>query len=163
MSFGGVMLAMAGVQAVASIGQGYAAKAEAGYNAAVLESQAKLIDTKKEIEYGQYERLKGQAWNKSIANVAAAGIYPTGSAMAVMIDTQTQIIKDQATGQFNLEQNKQFTLSSASAERRKGKMAVETGYTNAFIAGLSGLAQYKLYNAKQTINTDQGAKKAGGQ
>lgn len=159
MGFGGALFAMSAVQAVTQIGQGYAQKAEANYNATISEGQAKLIDVQKDIEFGQYQRLKGQAAGKSLVNIAAAGIEPTGSAMAVMLDAQTQINIDQAIGQFNLEQNKQYKIAEADSIRRQGKQAVYTGYSNAFSTILKGGADYATYRGG--LDLSAGAKKAG--
>jgi len=145
MSFGGLMFAMTAVQAVSQIGQGYAQQAEANYNATLLEGKANLIDFQKGIEHGQYQRLKGQTAATSYANMAGGGIMPSGSAMAVLIDAQTQIGIDQAIGQFNLEQEKTYTKAEADASRRQGKYAVRGGYSNAFSSLLSGASQYAAY------------------
>ena len=161
MGFGGVMLAMAGVQAVSQIGQGYAQKAEANYNATLLEGKANLIEEQKQIESGQYERLKGRTMSTSIANIAKAGIMPTGSAAAVMLDAQTQMNIDQAIGQFNLEQQKQYTVAEANQVRRSGKASVYSGYSNAFSTMLSGASNYALYNKKTSFDLSGGAKTGG--
>lgn len=130
------MLALSAVQAVSQVSQGYAQKAEANANAALLRGKAGLIDIQKDIENGQYQRLKWQTLSSSMASVAGAGLMASGSAMAVMIDTQTQIGIDQAIGQFNFEQQKQYTLAEAEAMKRQGKAAVSAGWTNAFSTAL---------------------------
>ena len=124
-----------------------------------------MIDLQKDIESGQYERLKGQTMSKSMANIAKAGIMPSGSAMAVMLDAQTQISIDQAIGKFNFEQQKQYTLAEAEAIRRSGKQAVYSGYSNAFSTMLSGVSNYAMYKgagAKTSFDTNAGAKRAIG-
>ena len=65
-------------------------------------------------------------------------VKATGSAAAVMLDTQTQIGIDQVVGQFNFEMQKQYKQGEADAMRRKGKMAVQAGWTNAFTTMLQG-------------------------
>ena len=145
MGFGGALFALSAVQAVSQIGEGYVAKSEADYNATVLEGQAGAIDVQKDIEYGQYNRLKGQTMSKSISNVAGMGILPQGSALAAMLNTQTQINIDQAIGQFNLEQDKNLVLSKAKMEKQRGKYAVQSGWTNGFITALKGAAEYGAY------------------
>ena len=150
MSFGGLLLAMTAVQAIAQLGQGKVAKAEADYNATLLEGKANVIGAQAEIEYGQYQRVKGQTMGKSVANVAASGIGLGGSAMAVMLNTQTQIGIDQAIGQFNFEQEKQFTLNEAEAMRRQGRQAVSTSRYNAFSTMLQGVSNYAMYKYTST-------------
>ena len=161
MSFGGILLAMSAVQAVSQIGQGYAQKEEANFNATLMEGKANLIGVQQDVEYGQYQRLKGQYMAKSMANIAGSGIKPTGSAMAVMLDAQTQINIDQAIGQFNFEQEKAYTRAGADATRRQGRQAVYSGYSNAFSTMLSGASNYAMYNKKTSFDLSAGAKKAG--
>ena len=60
MGWGGVMLALAGVQAVQQIGQGKVAQAEANYNASLKEGQAQMIDVSAGIAKGQDLRAMGQ-------------------------------------------------------------------------------------------------------
>lgn len=159
MSFGGVMLAMSAVSAISQIGQGYVSKAEANYNATVAQEQAKSIEVQKQIEAGQYKRQAGKLVSTSLANISKAGIRPTGSAMAVMVDAQTQIGIDQAIGQYNLEQQKQFKTAQASQYKRQGKYAVYGGYSNAFSSLLKGVSNYAMYSGG--LDLSQGAKRAG--
>jgi hypothetical protein len=157
MSFGAALFAMSAVQAVSQVSQGYAQKAEAKLNATILEGKAGMIDVQKDIENNQYNRLKGQVAGKSMATVAKAGIMPQGSAMAVMADAQTQINIDQAIGQFNLEQQKRYTLAEADALKRQGKQAVYSGFSSAFSTMLSGGAAFAQYKG---FNLNAGADKA---
>lgn len=156
MSFGGVLLAMSAVKAITEIGQGKAQQAEANYNATLLEGKANMIGAQAEIDYGQYNRKKGKALSTSMATIAGAGIAPGGSAMAVMLDAQTQINIDQAIGQFNYEQEKQYTLNEASQARRKGNQAVSSGYSNAFSTMLQGASNYAMYKGGGTQITSVG-------
>jgi hypothetical protein len=162
MGFGGALFALSAVSAVTQIGEGYVKKAEANFNATVAEGQAKMIDVQKEIEYGQYQRQKGKTLAKSMANIAAMGIMPTGSSLAAMLDAQTQIGIDQAIGQFNLEREKNYSLAQASDFRRQGKWAVRTGYSNAFSTILQGASSFALYKYGGTsLDTSSGAKTGG--
>ena len=145
MSFGGLILAMTAVQAISQIGQGKVAKAEANYNATLVEGEANMIGAQQEIEYGQYERLKGRTLSQSVNAVAGQGVGLGGSAMAVMLKTQKEIGIDQAIGQFNLEQQKQYKLNEAGQIRRYGAQAARTGYTNAFSTLLTGVSNYGMY------------------
>lgn len=154
MSAGGLFFATAAMNAVSQIGQGYAQSAEAKANASILEAQAGFIDVKKGIEFRQYERMKAKAMGTSMANIAASGLMPSGSPMAVVLDTQTQINIDQAIGQFNLEQEKQYKLSEAESYRRKGKLARTAGYMGAFSSLLQGASSYMQY--KGTFDSNMG-------
>jgi hypothetical protein len=104
-----------------------------------------MFDIKTGIENVQYEQAKRTAYGTSMANIGAMGITPQGSALAVMLHTQKQIMIDQVINKFNNDQNKKFTLAEADAQRRKGKQAVTSGYTNAFSNILSGVSNYALY------------------
>ena len=157
MGFSGVLLAMNAVQAISQIGKGYVQQAEDNYNATILQGKADLIDVEKDIEYGKYQRLKGKTASTSYANIAKAGIMPTGSSMASMLNTQTQIEIDQAIGQFNYNQQKNYTLAEADQIRRQGKRNVRMGYTNAFSTMLRGGYDYYQYNKRdKTFDTAPG-------
>jgi len=121
---------------VASAGQsiagGIAANKEAKYNASVMEQQAGMIDAQKGLEGYQYDRAKNQLFGKGVARTAKAGFELSGSPMAVMIDSLTQLEMDKSVGQYNLEVQKRFALSSADQYRRRGKTALASGYANAF-------------------------------
>ena len=139
------MLALAGVQAVQQIGQGKVAQAEANYNASLKEGQAQMIDVSAGIQKGQDLRAMGKSLSTSMATVAGSGIRPTGSAMAAILDAQTQMQIDMAIGQFNYQQEKNYTLAEAESIRRSGKLAVQTARTNAFSTMLQGVSNYALY------------------
>jgi len=150
MSFDAAFLALSTVQAISQIGEGYAQKAEANLNATIIEGKAGLIDIQKDIENKQYMRAKGQALSEGMAVTAGQGFMPSGSKLAIMLDTQKQISLDQAIGQFNFEQEKRFTLAEADAVRRSGKAAVRAGWSNAFSSMLSGAFQYGMYTQQGT-------------
>ena len=158
MGFGAALLALSAVNAISQVSQGYAQDREAELNATIIEGKAGLIDIQKGIEHGQYERQKGQALSTSMARTGAAGIKPSGSSMAVMLDTQRQMSLDQAVGQFNFDQEKRYVRSEADAVRRSGKTAIKTGWSNAFSTMLSGAAQYGMYKGGTKL-THQGTPK----
>jgi len=158
MGFGAALLALSAVQSISQIKAGYEQKAEADLNATILAGEAGLVDVKKGIEAKQYDRAAGQAMSTGMARTAAAGLRPTGSAMAVMLDSQKQIQIDKAIGQFNLEQEKRYITNQASAYRRAGSAAVRSGYSNAFSTILSGAANYGMYKGGGKL-TQQGTVK----
>lgn len=152
MGFGGVMFAVAGAQAVSQISQGYAQKAENSFNARMYDEKAKLIDVQSGIEDAQYEKLKGQYYSKSVSNIAKSGIGLQGSSLAVIINAQKNISIDQAISKFNSQQEKNYTKAQADAQRRAGKQAVYSGYSqglSTMLQGASNYAQYK-YKPKDT-------------
>lgn len=164
MGLGGVLFAGVAAQAVSQISQGYAQKAEDKYNATLLEGKANLIDQQEQIQSGQYDRQKSQVLSSSMAITAKNGLLPQGSALAVMLDAQTQINIDQAIGKFNLEQEKTRTIAEANAQRRAGSQAVNTGYSNAFSSVLTGASNYAMYKYKPSSFDSNSAipKKASG-
>lgn len=146
MSAGAALFTLTAFNAVSQISQGYVNQAEAKANASMIEGQAGLIDIQRDIEQGQYQRMKGRALSTSMASTAAMGVMPSGSAMAVMVDTQKQIEIDQAISRFNYNSERNLKMSEADAYRRKGKQAVYAGYTNAFSSMLSGASNYAMYS-----------------
>jgi hypothetical protein len=157
---GWTMVALAAVQAVSSIQQGRMAEKEANLNATIMEGQAGLIDVQKDIEKAQYQRAQGKAMSSSFASMAGQGIMPSGSPMAVLLDTQTQMELDKAIGQFNLEQQKRYKMEEANAYRRQGKMAKQQGYMGAFTSMLQGASNYAMYKGmanKPTTSFDTSA------
>ena len=139
------MLALSAVQAISSIKQGYAEENEAYHNTALLGEKADMISAKQNITNAQYERRKASTWGTAMANVAAMGIKPTGSAMAVMMDAQKNIMIDQVIESFNIEQSKKFTQAEAEGQVRAGKRAVKQGYSKGLTSVLSGAYEYSKY------------------
>lgn len=154
MSLAGGIFALTAVQAVSQIGQGYAQKSESNFNASLLEGKAGLIDVQKDIENSQYDRLKGQYMSKSVANIAKAGVGLQGSSLAVMLNAQTQISLDQTISGFNYDQQKNYTMAEASAQRRAGTAAVRSGYSNAFSSLLTGASNYAMYKVPRNTTFD---------
>ena len=141
------------ITAGAQLGQGEAAareaKYEGEYNATVYEQQAGMIDEQKKLEASQYDRAIRRARSTAISRTAGAGLELGGSPVAVMIDTETQLLLDQAIGQYNLEVRKTGALSSARYSRYSGKQgaraAKAAGYSNAFSTMLStGFTAYSM-------------------
>ena len=153
MGMGAAMLALSAVQAISQVGQGYAQKAEAEANAALIEGKAGLIDIQKGIEKEQYQRMKGKAASEAAAHTAGSGVMMSGSKLAIMLDTQKQMELDQAIGQFNFDQEKRFTMAEADAVRRGGEAAVRAGYSNAFSTMLKAGASYAMTSVGTAKNT----------
>jgi hypothetical protein len=161
---GWVAVAAAAVSAISQIQQGQAAKNESKINAALMEGKAGLIDVQKDIEANQYNRIIGQQMGKSTVAIAGMGVKMSGSPMAVLLDSQKQIQLDKAIGQFNLEQQKRYTMAEADQIRRQGKQAAKSGYMNAFssvLQGASSYASYKGWGTTSSFDTSGGAKQAG--
>jgi len=156
MGTGGLLLAYSAVNAISQVQEGYAQKAEANLNATIVEGKSGLVQVQKETEYEQYQRLKGKTGATSMASIAGMGIMPSGSAMAVMLDTQKQIALDQSIGQFNYEMEKRSIMAEAEAIRRQGRAAARSGWSNAFSTMLSGVSNYAMYKGWGTAKPDMG-------
>jgi len=129
----GLALAALGLaQGVMSITKGMAESTEAKYNAKIKEQQAQMIGVSQELEAAQYNRQIGRAASTSIARTGKSGLAMSGSPMAVLLDTQTQMEMDKAIGQYNLEAEKRFALSEASMYKSKAKTAMMQGVTQGF-------------------------------
>jgi hypothetical protein len=149
-------------QIVGSIYQGRIASAQAKYNAAIQEGRDKWLQLQQEVSDRQYQRFLGRTISKSFVNIAGAGLAASGSPIAVMVDTATQINIDKSIAHFNIEQDKIATRNSAEMYRTEGKNAVRASYANAFSALLQGGEKYAAYKGGY-LDLSQGAKSAGRQ
>jgi hypothetical protein len=78
------------------------------------------------------------------ARTAKAGLDLSGSPMAVMIDNLTQMELDKSIGNYNLEVQKRYALSTADAYKRQGKAAMTSAMSNAFSTVLKGGFDYGM-------------------
>jgi hypothetical protein len=159
MGFGGALLAMSAVQGIASIGQGYAKSAEDKYNANLAGLQAQALGVQGDITQGQYTRKSGQMLSTQTATVAAAGLEPTGSYAAAMLDAQTQIHTDMAIAKYNTQMGINYKEAEAKQKRIQATQDVYSGYSNAFSEMLSGAAKYGQYS-KSSFDLNSGASQA---
>lgn len=127
---------------------------QAAHNAQVQEQQADLVNEKQKLEMYKSERAIGRVAATSRARVAGAGLEPSGSPLAVMIDAESQMRLDQSTDQYNLEVQKRYYGQSASMTRWEGAQASKLtkwkGYTNAFSTLLSTGMSYMMYRSPLT-------------
>ena len=131
-------LALTAATAGLQIGQGVSANNEAKYNASLSEQKAQQIDIQKGLEGYQADRSINKMRGTIISRTAANGLDMSGSPMASMIDTLTQMELDKSIGQYNLEVEKRNALSTADQYRRQGQSALMAGYANAFSSILQG-------------------------
>ena len=163
MGFGGALLAMSAVQGITSISAGYAKGAEDKYNSSIAGLQAQAIGVQGEITQGQYTRKGGQLMSSQTAVVAGAGLEMTGSAAAVMIDSQAQIHTDMAIAKYNTEMGQNYENNKASAFKRQAAMDVSSGYSGAFSEMLSGAEKYAMFGGKKSFNMNGGVYAGPGQ
>jgi len=159
--FGAISVAQAISGVITSIKAGEVAKAQAKYNQAMLENKAKWIDLQKETDAEQYNRFRGRFISKSVASVGGAGLMMSGSPMAVLLDSVTQINIDKSVSQANLEQQKRFTIASAEMQGLEAKNATRTARVNAYSSILESGSNFLNYKTGGSFNMSQGAKNAG--
>lgn len=157
-----------------------AIQSEAAYNAGIYRQQAGMVEQQKQLKMQQDARKIRFIEGQHTAVTAAKGIEMSGSAMAVLIDTMTQMEMDKAINAYNYDVQK-YTLESqaVSTERRgytlsqqylrSGKDAMMGGV----IGGISTLAGYSIYAGMRTpagggsslpkfgFDMDAGAKRGG--
>lgn len=165
------LIGLGALQAGTSIVSGHIQSNEAKYNAKLLEAtsgvfdvQSDLVEKEKQLELYRSNRLIGQVMGATRTMTAGKGLTLSGSPMAIMLDTYTQMEIDKRITQSNLEMQKyniavekSRTLSQAAAYRRAGKTALFGGYANAFTQALSLGANYAMYTG--TFNPAKGAGK----
>lgn len=131
-------VAGAGLQAGAQISEGFADRAWSNYHSSLAEGEARIVDIKKGIEKGQYQRAKGKFVSSAMVSTAGAGLMPTGSKMAALTSSLAQMEIDEAIGQFNYEMEKSYKIGEAEAYKRQGKRAVKQAYARGFTTFLKG-------------------------
>lgn len=136
----GLMTVVGLAMGAATIYQGYAANEDAKDNAAIKRVQAGMIDNQKQLQAAQDDRAIRFATGAIVSSAAGRGLEMSGSPMAIMIDTQTQMEMDKAIGQYNLEVQKRFTMAEAGAIERSGQRAMTAGVvgglTQMFASGM---------------------------
>jgi hypothetical protein len=135
--------------AASQIAGGYAANKEAKYNASIYHQQAGMIDEQKKLQAIQDDRAIRQVMGSTTAATASKGIQFSGSPIAIMIDTRTQLEMDKAIGQYNLDVQKYGVMSQADAELRRGR----TTRTAGIVGGLTTLMQTGLSYAAKGFDT----------
>ncbi len=150
-AFTATMLALSGVaSAGSSIASGIASSREAKYNASLYGQQASLIEAQKNLEAYRADRQIGQVRSTGIARTAKSGLMLSGSPLATMIDTETQMQLDKLIGQFNLEVEKRQALEMQKRYRQASKYAMIGGFTNAFTQLLQTGSNMKMQSGKAT-------------
>jgi len=147
------LLGLGALQAGTSLVSGYAQSKEAKYNASLYEQRAENIENQKGLTAYQANRQIEQVAGTTTARVAKSGITMSGSPMAILLDTYTQMEMDKRIQLSNLENQKQQSLSKAQAYRRQSKNAVFAGYTGAFTQALQTGVNYGLYSGAFTPKT----------
>lgn len=143
------------------------ALSESKYNASVLHQQAGMIEDQKKLQAAQANRAIRMIMGRTTAVTAAKGIEISGSPMAIMIDTRTQLEMDKLIGQYNLDVQKYGVISQAeqvlrvgetraASYRRAGVTARTAGYTGA-LSTLYQTAAYTSFDTGKSATKGKGA------
>jgi hypothetical protein len=144
---------------------------ESIYNAGIYRQQADMVEQQKQLKMQQDARKIRFVEGKHTAITAAKGIEMSGSAMAVLIDTMTQLEMDKSIEAYNYDVKKYSLESQAQATRARGytlaaqyRSGGKTAMMQGWIGGLTTLASTAMWGAKRipgkAITTNLGAKSA---
>ena len=119
---------------------------ESKYNAAILDQQAGMIEEQKNLRIGQDKRAIRFIQGQTVAMTAHKGIEMSGSPLAILIDTSTQMQMDLAINAYNYDMEKYGVLSQKEATLRKGQTVAaqyrrsgDTARRTGIIGGLTTL------------------------
>lgn len=131
---GGAMSAYSQVKGASM--QAKAIQQQADYNAQIYEQQGQMILEKKKVQDYQFNREAARVRGAIVAKTAGKGFQMSGSPLAILIDNETQMQFDKAVEDYNLDVERNFASSAATATRQTGvnqaRLAKYTGYSNAF-------------------------------
>lgn len=122
------------------------------YNAQVYEQQAEMIKEQKKISDYQFLRDSARARGTIVSRTAGKGLLLSGSPLAILADTESQMQFDKAIGDYNLDIQRNYAVSGASYMRETGtaqsRLAKYTGFTNAFSSMLNTGTTLGMLNLK---------------
>lgn len=168
----GLGVAQAGTQMIGGMAQNKEAKrnasaieTETAYNAGVYRQQAGMVEQQKQLKAAQDARAIRFAAGKTTAMAAAKGIEMSGSPIAILIDTVTQMEMDKAITSYNYDVEKTALESQAQATEFKGRTLASQyrrggrdAMIGGFMSGLTTLAGTAMYAGAQSykpkINTE---------
>lgn len=141
MSAAGVGAVLQAVGKVVKFGgalyEGQLASTEAKYNARLKEQEAGLISFAKGVAAYQADRTIGLAMGTITQRIAKSGIEFSGSPIASMLDTTTQMEYDKLVEQYNLDWQKKAAEAESAQYYKKASQAKKMGWINAFSSLLS--------------------------
>ena len=145
---GGAFSATTSVMAGAQ--QAKAIQKQAEFNAQVYGQQAEIIKEKKAIQDRQFAREAGRIRGSIVSRTAGKGFNLSGSPLAILADTESEMLFDKAIADYNLELEKNYALSGAEYYRQSGaaqaRLARYQGFSNAFSTILNTGAQLGMMN-----------------
>ena len=142
----------AGTSIIGGNKQASSLKRQGEFNAQVYEQQANMILEQKKVQDYQFNRQAARARGSIVSHTAGAGLDLSGSPLAILADSETQMQYDKAIADYNLDIQKNYALSGAVNSRQtaseQAKLAKFTGYSNAFSTLLSTGSSYGMMNMK---------------
>lgn len=142
----------AATQILGSQQQAKAIKGKAAYDSAVYEQQAEVIKEQKKISDYQYNRQAARARGEIVSKTAGKGLLLSGSPLAILADTESQMMFDKAISDYNLSVESNYATSAARFARSSGavnaRLAAYGGYGNALSTMLNTGATIGMLNLK---------------
>jgi len=143
---------------------------EAKYNAAIYQEQAGMIENQKNLKAAQDDRMIRFSIGQHTAITASKGIEMSGSAMAILSDTLTQLEMDKAITKYNYDVQKYAVGSAAESTLLKGETLAgqyrrggATARTAGIVGGLTTLFNTAAYSGmKSGFDVSGGAKTGKG-
>jgi len=137
----GLGVATAGSQVASGRAKAKASKQEGEFNAQVYEQQAEMVKQKQKIQEYQFDREGARMRGAIISQTAGKGLLMSGSPMAILADSESQLEFDRAIGRYNSQVEENYARSGADYQRTSGsnqaRLAKAEGYSNAFSTLLS--------------------------
>ena len=131
----------AGSQYAAGRQQAKSVQRQGEFNAQIYEQQGNMIKEQKKLQDYQYHRAAAQRRGAIVAHTAGSGLNLSGSPLAIMVDSESQMLFDKAAMDYNLDVQANMATSQASAQRgnayEQARLARFTGTTNALSTALN--------------------------
>ena len=151
---GATVIASGAVGATSSViagqRQGKWIERQSTFNAQVYEQQAEMIKEQKKLQDYQFNRQAAKGRGSIVARTAGGGLNLSGSPMALLIDTESQMLLDKAVEDYNLDVQSNYAKSGAAYTRQtaseQARLSRFTGYSNAFTSLMNtGVNAYTAY------------------
>ena len=144
---------MGGLQAQKEAGwNAQAAQQEASYNAGIYRQQAGMVEQQRQLKMQQDARKISFTEGKITQMTAAKGLKMSGSPVAVLNDTMTQMEMDKAISSYNYRMESHFLETKARGEEMRGRTIANAymrkgrqSMIGGMIGGLTTLAGTAMY------------------
>ena len=123
-------------QVVGANQQAKAIQKQAEYNAQVYGQQAEMVKEQKNIQDKQFARQLARTRSSIVSKTAGKGFLLSGSALAIIADTESEMLFDKSIMDYNNATQRNYALSGANYYRQQGainsRLTRASGYGNAF-------------------------------